>query len=120
MALFTPVPRETVWKSKRGRSMTYAPEHEKELLNRSVRRRMGMSGAPCSHLQQAGTTEDSHHSRDPKGHLLHLEERLPLAAFAQRLPTLGERLLVVQEVAHRRNLRTAQRRATRAATGPLG
>jgi hypothetical protein len=27
------LPRETVWKSKWGRLMTYAPEHEKELLN---------------------------------------------------------------------------------------
>ena len=28
----TGLPVETVWKSERGRSMTYAPEHEKELL----------------------------------------------------------------------------------------
>jgi hypothetical protein len=29
-------PGETVWKCEWGRSMTYAPEHEKELLNRSI------------------------------------------------------------------------------------
>jgi hypothetical protein len=101
--------------------MTYAPEHGKELLNRSHRRSMGMSGAPCCGPQQTGTTEDSHHPRDLQRYLLHIEERLRMAAIASGLPTLGDRLLVVQEVvAHRRNLRTAQRRATRAATDPLG
>jgi len=46
------IPRkETVWKSEWGRTMTYAPEHEKELLHRSIRRRMGASGAPCSGSQ---------------------------------------------------------------------
>ena len=44
-------PSETVWKSERGRSMTYAPEHEKELLDRSIRLRMGVSGTPCSGSQ---------------------------------------------------------------------
>jgi hypothetical protein len=34
---------ESVWKLGLGRAMTYAPEHEKDLLNRSVRRRMGVS-----------------------------------------------------------------------------
>ncbi len=29
---------ETVWKSEWGRLMTYAPEHEKELFDRSIRR----------------------------------------------------------------------------------
>ncbi len=31
-------PSETVWKSERSRLMTYAPEHEKELFDRSIRR----------------------------------------------------------------------------------
>src|SRR5918997_2074133 len=32
---------ETVWKSERGRSMTYAPGHEKELPHRSIRAEWG-------------------------------------------------------------------------------
>ena len=30
-------PSETVWKSERGRSMTYAPEHGKGLFDRPIR-----------------------------------------------------------------------------------
>jgi transposase len=70
--------------------MTYAPMHEKELRNRSFRRRMGVSGAPCSASQQAGTTENPHHPRDPQRYLLRLEERLPLAATSPRLRTPWE------------------------------
>src|SRR5215208_3515664 len=88
-------PSETVWKSEGGRSMTYAPEYEKQLLHRSHRRRMGVSGAPCSASQQARTTENPQQPRDPKRHLLRPQERLRLAAFASRLPALGDRLLVV-------------------------
>jgi hypothetical protein len=33
LPLFNQVPRETVWKSEWGRSMTYAPTHEKALLH---------------------------------------------------------------------------------------
>ena len=67
--------------------MTYAPEHEKELRNRSNRRRMGVSGAPCSASQQPRTTENPHHPRDPQRHLLRPKERLRLAATSPRLPT---------------------------------
>src|SRR5215203_4367317 len=81
---------ETVWKSEGGRSMTYAPEHEKELLDRSHRRRMGASGTPCSASQQARTTANSQHPRDPQRYLLCFEERLPVAAFASRLRTPWE------------------------------
>jgi hypothetical protein len=86
---------ETVWKSEWGMSMTYAPEHEKRLLHRSRRCRMGVLGPLCSGSQQAGKTVNPHHPRDLQRYLLHLEERLRLAAFAPRLPTLGDRLLVV-------------------------
>src|SRR5829696_5872146 len=118
---------ETVWKSERGRSMTYAPEHEKKLLNRSYRRRMEVPEAPCSGSQQAGTTENSHHPRDSKRHLLRPKERMSLAAVAPRLSALGDRLLVVQKMAPRRHLRAAQRHLraaqrhpARGLAGPLG
>jgi transposase len=44
--------------------MTYAPEHEKELLlHRSNRRRMGASGAACSASQHARGRPKTHGSR---------------------------------------------------------
>jgi transposase len=55
---------ETVWKSEWGRSMTYALGHEKELLDRSIRRRMGVSGDPYSGSQQARTSENPHSTRE--------------------------------------------------------
>jgi hypothetical protein len=98
--------------------MAYAPTHEKELLDQSDRRRMGMHQVPRSASQQARTTEGPHHPRDPRcALLLRVEKRLSLAIVAPRFPTLGECLLLVQEVAHRRrNLGTAYN-ATRCASG---
>jgi len=64
--------------------MTYAPEHENELPNRSHQRRVGVSQAPCSASQRARTTENPQQPRDPQRYLLRLEERL-LATFCRRL-----------------------------------
>ena len=100
--------------------MTYAPEHEKELLYRPIRRRMGMPRATRPAPEQAGATEDPRRPRDTRRGLLRPQERPSLAVVAPRLPALGDRLLVVREVAHRRDLRAAQRRATRAVAGSLG
>src|SRR3712207_8508882 len=50
----------------------------------------------CSASKQARTTQNPYHPRDPQRHLLHLKERLCLAAASPRLPTLGDSLLVVQ------------------------
>src|SRR5919107_3197621 len=113
MPLFTRFPRETVWKSERDRSMTYAPKHGKELFDRSLGRRVGMHRAPRSASQQARTTEDPRHPQDPRRDLLRAKERLPLAAIAKGFPTVADRLLVVWEVAHRRHLRATQRSASR-------
>src|SRR5215212_5862305 len=49
---------------------------------------MGASAAPCSASQQARTTENPQHPRDPQRHLLPPQERLRLASFTPRLPTL--------------------------------
>src|SRR5215218_4748787 len=100
--------------------MAYAPEHEKELPNRSYRRRMGGHRAPYSGRQQAGTTEDPRLARDPKRRLLPPEERMPLAATAKRLSALGNRLQLVQEMEDGRHLRATQRFAARAFADPLG
>jgi hypothetical protein len=85
----TPVPGETVWKIERGSWVTYAPEHEKELPNRSYRRRMGGPRAPRSGSQKAGTTQDPQPTH-PRRRLLRAEERLPLAALASGLRTPWE------------------------------
>src|SRR3954447_24927501 len=70
--------------------MTYALGHEKELPNRSIRRRMGVPGVPCSGSRQARTTENPHQPRDPQRHLLRPQKRLPLEALAPRLRTPWE------------------------------
>src|SRR5215212_11747781 len=100
--------------------MTYAPGHEKELFDRSFGCRVGVHRAPRPTSQQAGTTEDSHHPRDPRRDLLCPEEWLPLATLAPRLSALGDCLLVVREVACGRHVRTAQRRASRAIASTVG
>jgi transposase len=46
--------------------MAYAPEHEKELPNRSHRRRMGSNRAPRSGARGARTTEDPRPAQDPR------------------------------------------------------
>jgi len=100
--------------------MTYAFGHGKELLHRSIRQRMGVARAPRSGAQQARTTENSQLSRDPQRYLLHPKERLPLEVTTPGLSALGDCLLVVQQMAHRRDLRAAQRRAARACAISLG
>ncbi len=73
--------------------MTYAPEHEKLLLNRSHRRRMGAPGALWSASQQARTTEmKTHSTREILNAIFYL---LRSGCAWWRLPALGDRLLVV-------------------------
>src|SRR5829696_6241722 len=100
--------------------MTYAPGHEKELFDRSVGCRVGVYRASRPASKRARTAEDPHHPRDSRRHLLCPEEWLPLAALASKFSALGDRLLVVREMARGWNLRAAQRRATPAATGEVG
>src|SRR5215212_3492553 len=50
---------------------------------------------------------------DPRRRLLRAEERLSLAMAAEGLPSLEDRLRLVQEVAHRRYLGTPERRTAR-------
>ena len=66
-------------------------------------------------------TENSQHSRDLQRHLLlRPKERLSLEASAQGLSALGDRLLVVRQMACGWNIRAAQCRVARAAAEPLG
>jgi hypothetical protein len=50
--------------------MTYAPTHEKDLFDRSHRRRMEMSGASRFSPWEAGPPEDPQSTQDPKCRLL--------------------------------------------------
>src|SRR5215203_407263 len=65
---------------------------------------MGVHRALCSGSQQARTTENPRHPHNPQRHILRLEERLSLAAFAPRLPAVGDRLPLLQTMEPRRHL----------------
>src|SRR5215211_2204001 len=68
--------------------MTYAREHEKELLYQSIRRPMEIPPAPRPAPEQARTTEGPRRPRDTRCHLLlRPQERLSLAVVAPRLRT---------------------------------
>ncbi len=57
--------------------MAYAREYEKELLDRPVRRRMEVPGAPSPGSEQARTTEGPRRPRGTRYDLLRAQERLP-------------------------------------------
>ena len=103
--------------------MTYAASHEtQQILHRSVRPRMGLSQAspPCFEEARTGASKDTQPPRYPGRYLLRLEEWLPLAAFATLLPAVEDRLPLVQEVAHRRDLRAAKHGAARVLASTAG
>jgi hypothetical protein len=81
---------------------------------------MGISQILPPGSQQARPTEDPLPSRDPKRYLLHLEEWLSLAASASRIPALGNRLLLVQEMAYRWDVGEVKRRASRVLADTVG
>src|SRR5215208_4960315 len=82
-------------KSGSRRVFRYSSRYEKALPDGSFRCRMELHQAPSPRAQGPWTAADPRSSRDPERHLLHLEERLCLAATSPRLPALGDRLLVV-------------------------
>ena len=70
--------------------MTYARGYEEELLDRPVRRRMEVPGAPRPGSEQARTTEGPRRPRDTRRCFLRVQERLPSEAAAQGLRTPWE------------------------------
>src|SRR5215212_1502960 len=74
---------------------------------------------PTSQPPTSGTTENPCHPRDRRRHLLRPEERLPLEPTVYELSALGNRLLIVREMAHGGH-RAAQRGASQAFAGPPG
>jgi hypothetical protein len=106
--------------------MTYAPSYEnyekEQVPYRSIRYRMGVPQRSPSGPREAkpGTSKATQPAPDPRRGVLCAQERLPLATFARRLPTLEDGLPLVQEMAHRVHLRAAQRCVARELAGSLG
>src|SRR5215213_4118071 len=66
-----------------------------------------------SRTHQRRAPQASWLAADPRRRLLRAEERLSLAMAAEGLPALEDRLRLVQEVAHRRDLGAPERRTAR-------
>lgn len=88
----------------RAERILYALVHEKDLSNRSLRRRMGSLEDPPSGLEVAGQTAYPLLVRHLRRDLLCLEEWLPLADVARRLSALVYRLLSLPKVLYERAL----------------
>jgi hypothetical protein len=84
--------------------------HEKTVLNRPLRRRMGMPQRTFTRSRKRGASSGPQLAQDPKRYLLHPQKWLRLAAFASRLPTLEDRLSLLQSLAPERNLGEKARR----------
>src|SRR5215210_4236043 len=82
----------------------YSSTYEKALPNRSLRRRMGVHRASRARTQRTWATSDPQPACDPRRHLLHLKERLPVAYASARLSSVAHRLPLLQKVAHRWHL----------------
>src|SRR5215211_8915933 len=91
-------------KSGLGVVFRYSSTHEKEIPDGPFRRRMELHRAPLARPRGTRTAENPQPSRDPKRRLLPPQKRLPVAPTAARLPQVAHRLLVLQEMAHRRYL----------------
>jgi hypothetical protein len=76
--------------------VAYALRHGKqEIPHGSVRRRMALHQPPSARSGRTRTPQASRPKGDPRRRLLRLEERLPLAVAASRVPALEDRLRLV-------------------------
>src|SRR5215217_9129780 len=99
--------------------VAYAPRYgEQEIPYGSVRRRMVSPWPASSRAHRIRTPQAALLAGDPRRRLLHSKERLPLAVAAEGVPSLEDGLRLVQEMANRRHLEAAERRAARASTVP--
>ena len=95
--------------------VAYAARHgEQKIPHGSVRQRVALHRSTPSRAGTTGTPQAPRLTGDPERRLLRAQERLPMAAFAPRLPALEDRLRLVQEVAHRRDVGAPERWAARA------
>src|SRR3954451_2032336 len=76
--------------------VTYAPCHgEQEVPHGSVRRQMALYRPASSRAHGTRTPQAPRLEGDPRRRLLRAKERLPVAAFAPRVPALEDRLRLV-------------------------
>src|SRR5829696_1862058 len=101
------------------RVFRYSSMHEKTLPDGSIRRRMEPHRSPPARRQRLWTAEGPQSPRDPERRLLPPKERLPVAAASPRLPSIANRLPVLQEMAFRRYLREDQPGHPRTPTSAL-
>src|SRR3712207_1751108 len=95
--------------------VAYAPRHgEQEIPHGPVRRRVELPRPASSRAHRTRTPQAPRLTGDPRRRLLRPQERMSVAVAAEGLPTLEDGLRLVQEVAHRRNIRASQRRPARA------
>src|SRR5918995_935239 len=87
--------------------------YEKAIPNRPLRCRMALFGASSFRPESPRPPKDPQPARNSRCHLLRLEERLFLAPSAARLPTLEDRLSLLQSLAYRRHLGKDEPRAIR-------
>jgi hypothetical protein len=105
---FGDFPFRDCMKSGCRRVFRYSSTHEKEIPDGSIRRRMEPHRSPHASPHRTSTAEVPRPSRDPERRLLPPKERLPMATAPPRLPQVAHRLVVLQEMAHRRDLGAPQ------------
>src|SRR5215212_1476417 len=92
--------------------------HEKDISNRPLRRRMGLPGAPPARSQSYRPPSALPLTRDHQRRLLRGKERLFVALAPPRLPSLAQRLPLLQAVPPGWHLGEDARRVARAGQGP--
>jgi hypothetical protein len=97
----------------------YSPGYDK-IPDRSVRRRMGLLGVPPAHSEGGWSAQDPQSTYRTRRDLLCPEERLPVEAFASRLPAMEDRLPLFQSVAVERYLGANTFRYAGASANPVG
>src|SRR5215212_882721 len=102
---------ETVKKGVARYRYSYSSMHENNISNRPHRCRMELHRAPPSRSQSHRTSSSVPLARDPQRYLLRPKERLFVALGSSRLPTLAQRLPLLQAVPLGWNLGEDARRA---------
>jgi hypothetical protein len=92
---------ETVWKVSAGVMVAYALRYgEQEIPHGSVRRRMALHQPASSRAHRARTSQASRLTVYSQRRFLRAQERLPVAAFAPRVPALVVRFEEGKAVEH--------------------
>src|SRR5215208_5653526 len=111
---------ETVWKLLSGRNggLRCAPWRAGDTLPICPRRNGVASARIFRNPQRTRTPHDPRFAGDPRRPLLRAKERLSLAVAGEGVPTVEDRLRVLQQMAHRWDVGAPEHLAARAATMP--